>query len=352
MQKFLAGVGRALIFKNNNLIGVARTLTDSTLDFAITGEEIRGGVANTLWGKYFHDSSLNVTLTDAMFNLEYMAAALGVDIESGGLSVQEEELTIATPGTATITKTPVAFEGTLIGWYRNVADASDMWQIGTIAGKQMSIPSSTAGQKYCVKYFYQNADARQITINTQYVPSELHVTIINDLWAGDIASGTTGGANKIGKLITDIPRLQMDGSQNLALTSTGAATVSLSGSALANIAGASCEDETYFGTMTEQIDSETWQSRVIALAIENSEIEIGKNESETLIVRAVYGGAMASNRIDNSALTFTSSAEGTATVEANTGKVTGGSTSGKAYITVALTGYENVDAATAVVTVS
>lgn len=64
MQKFLSGVGKALIFKNNNLIGVARTLTDSTLDFAITGEEIRGGVANTLWGKYFHDSSLNVTLTD------------------------------------------------------------------------------------------------------------------------------------------------------------------------------------------------------------------------------------------------------------------------------------------------
>jgi hypothetical protein len=49
-QHFLAGVGRALLFNGNNLIGVALTLTDSTFDFTITGEEIRGGAANALWG--------------------------------------------------------------------------------------------------------------------------------------------------------------------------------------------------------------------------------------------------------------------------------------------------------------
>lgn len=42
-QPYLAGVGRALIFKGNELIGVAKTLTDSTFDFTITAEEIRGG---------------------------------------------------------------------------------------------------------------------------------------------------------------------------------------------------------------------------------------------------------------------------------------------------------------------
>lgn len=42
----------------------AKTLTDSTFDFAITGEDVRGGAGNALWGKYFHDSALNVTLTD------------------------------------------------------------------------------------------------------------------------------------------------------------------------------------------------------------------------------------------------------------------------------------------------
>ena len=39
---FLAGVGRALIFSGDNLIGVAKTLTESTFNFSISSEDIRG----------------------------------------------------------------------------------------------------------------------------------------------------------------------------------------------------------------------------------------------------------------------------------------------------------------------
>ena len=66
MNRFLAGVGRALLIKGNDLIGVAKTLTNSTFDFSITGEDVRGGMGNALWGKYFHDSALNVTLEDVI----------------------------------------------------------------------------------------------------------------------------------------------------------------------------------------------------------------------------------------------------------------------------------------------
>lgn len=348
MQKFLAGVGRALLFKGNQLIGVAKTLTDSTLNFSNTGEEIRGGAANALWGKYFHDSNLAVTLTDAMFNLEYVAASLGVNIESGGISVQEESLAVVSGGgSVTLSKTPIAFDGTLIGWYKLPADAE--WSVGTITGTTMAIPGATANTTYCVKYFWQNADARQITIKTQYVPSELHVTIINDLWAGDITTDTSE-TTKIGRLITDIPRLQMDGNQDLALTSTGAATVSLTGSALAVSSTDTCEEDPYYGTMTEEIAGETWQSKVIALAIENGDISLATAGTETLIVRAVYGGMMASNRIPNSACTFVSSAEGAATV-ANTGVVTGVA-NGTAWIAATLTGYPSAAPGVVEVTVS
>ena len=54
-----------------------------------------------------------------------------------------------------------------------------------------------------------NPNAKSIQIPTQYVPATLHVVIINDLYAGDIVD--VGSANKYGRLITDIPRLQMDG---------------------------------------------------------------------------------------------------------------------------------------------
>lgn len=65
-NQFLAGVGTALLFKNNELIATAKTLTDSTFDFAITAEDIRGGKQNQLLGRYFHDSNLTATLTDVI----------------------------------------------------------------------------------------------------------------------------------------------------------------------------------------------------------------------------------------------------------------------------------------------
>lgn len=143
-----------------------------------------------------------------MFNLEYIAASLGVNVQSGGLSVMEEELTVAGGGgSVTLTQTPVAFDGTLIGWYKKPADTE--WKIGTIAKKTMTISGSQANDHYCVKYFYINENAKSITIKTQYVPAELHVVILNDLFAGDISNQST--TTRYGRLITDIPRLQMDG---------------------------------------------------------------------------------------------------------------------------------------------
>lgn len=143
-----------------------------------------------------------------MFNLEYIAASLGVNIESGGLSIMEEELTVGgTGGSVTTTQTPVAFDGSMIGWYKLPTDEN--WTIGIIEGTTMTIPDAAANTHYCVKYFYQNANARSITIKTQYVPSELHVVIINDLYSGDV--GSQSDATRYGRLITDIPRLQMDG---------------------------------------------------------------------------------------------------------------------------------------------
>lgn len=297
---FLAGVGTALLFKGNDLVGVAKTLTESTFDFAITAEDIRGGQGNGLLGRYFHDSTLTATLTDAMFDLNYMALSLGVNIESGGLSVKEEELT-ATAGAVTVTETPVAFDGTMIGWYKKPTDSD--WQIGTITGTTMTIAGATAGQVYCVKYFYQNENAKSITIKSQYVPATLHVVVMTDLYSGKV--GTQSDATRYGRLIVDIPQFQLEGNQNLSLTATSAATINLTGMALAVLDGTTCEDDPYYGTMTEEIYGAKWQDDVIALAIENAELDMNQNDTEALIVRAVFGKGMASQRKDNSNFNFT-----------------------------------------------
>ena len=56
--------------------------------------------------------------------------------------------------------------------------------------------------------------------------------------------------------------------------------------------------------MTEEIFGASWKDNVVALAIENSDIELAVGGTETLIVRAVYGGATASNRQPNSNFIF------------------------------------------------
>lgn len=349
---YLAGVGTALLFKGNDLIGVAKTLTESTFNFAITAEDIRGGKGNGLLGRYFHDSTLTATLTDAMFDLNYIALSLGVNVESGGLSVKEEELKVGADNTVTTTETPVAFDGTMIGWYKKPTDNG--WTIGTITGNKMTITGGTQEAVYCVKYFYQNANAKSITIKSQYVPATLHVVVLTDLYSGKV--GTQSDATRYGRLIVDIPQFQLNGSQDLSLTATSAATVSLSGQALAVLDGATCEDDPYYGTMTEEIYGAKWQDDVIALAIENADIDLNQNNTEALIVRVVYGKGMASQRKDNSNFTFTKVNDPTATATGVTvsteGVVSAGTVDGAAVIEVTLKNAPNVPPAYATVTVT
>lgn len=338
---FLAGVGTALIFSGNDLIGVAKTLTESTFDFAITAEDIRGGKGNALLGRYFHDSTLTATLTDAMFDLNYMALSLGVNMQMGGLSVKEEELTVATTGKVAVSETPVAFNGTMIGWYKKPTDTD--WQIGTLSGKDMIISGATAGATYCVKYFYQNENARSITIKSQYVPATVHLVVMTDLYSGKV--GTQSDATRYGRLIVDIPSFQLEGNQNLSLTASSAATINLTGMALAVLDGATCEEDGYYGTMTEEINGAQWQDDAIALAVVNSDIDlsVSGNKTETLDVRVVFGGGIASQKKDNSNFTFTSETEEYATVGTD-GTVTAVA-AGTATIEVTLTDVDHVDPA-------
>ena len=303
-------------------------------------------------GRYFHDSNMQVTLVDAMFDLQYMALSLGVPLESGGLSVKEEELTVGADSTVTVSEIPVAFSGSMIGWYKKPSDTE--WSIGTFTGSKMAISGASQNDVYCVKYFYINENARSITIKSQYVPSELHVVIMNDLYAGDV--GTQSDATRYGRLITDIPRLQMDGNQTLNLAASSAATINLTGSALAVLSGDTCEEDPYYGTMTEEIYGAKWQDDVVALAVENSDIELAKSASETLIVRAVFGAGMASQRKDNSNFAFSvvnsPASTATGTTVNTSGVVKAGTQAGVAVIQVALTGAPDVDPAFVTVTVT
>ena len=289
----------------------------------------------------------------AMFNMEYVAASLGTTLRQGGLSFKEEESTVATAKQIPLSTTPLALEGSLVAWYSK--PGQDNWITGTVKnanGKYyIDVEAATVGEKYCIKYFWQNENAESIVIPVQYVPAELHVILINDEFSGEAIDSIDTTA--IGRLITDIPRLQLTGEQNLALSATGAATTSLSGSALAVTSDAtSCETDAYYGTMTEEIFGATWQDNVVALAIEDNDIQLATSATATLSVYAVYGGNKASQKKDNSNFTFAVVGGSSSIITVDgTGLVTAKGT-GSAYVQVTLTGKDNVAPAYAQVTVA
>lgn len=353
MKKFLAGTGTALLFKGQNLIGVAKTLTESSISFAVTAEEIRAGRGNALFGRYFHDSSMTGTLNDAMFDISYIGMVLGTNVRQGGLSIKEEGSTVATANQIPITATPTAVSGALIGWYQKPGADDNDWTVGTIKGTEGAYYIEATGakpnDKYCVKYFYQDENARSIIVPAQFVPDEIHVVIITDLFSGDPSSE---GASTVGRLIVDIPRFALDGSQDLTMNASSAATVSLSGSALAvTTSDSSCETDSYYATITEEVIGAQWQDNVIALAVENNDIEIAANGTETLKVYAVFGNNMASQLKDNSNFTFAVEGGGSSIITVDSNGVVKGVAQGSAYVNVTLTNHNDVAPAFVQVTV-
>lgn len=343
-EKFLANVGTALIFRGNEFVGVGSFLTENTFSFSASPNEVRGGANNPLLGRWFSDSTLNVTITNATFKLEYLAWSLGTTIEQGGTSFYESQdgEKVVTAGQIELKNKPAAFNGAMIGWYKKPADAG--WSIGAITetGSKyyLTVTGAQPNDVYCIKYPYMDENARMIAIPADFNPDELHVVLLNDLYNADI--NTNSAASKVGRLITDIPRLSLDPSQDLTLSATSSAPTQLTGTALRYTSGEACESTAVYGTMTEQVYGAKWQDSVVALAVENADMELGASETETAIVRVVYGGSVASQRKANSNFTF-AKVSGNATVN-NEGVVNSGA-SGESVISVTLTGYPAVSPA-------
>lgn len=350
MNYIAGGVGRALMFLGDQLYGIANTLSDNTFDFTITGDDIRGGRKNVLLGQYFHDSNLSINLTNALFNFDDIALVLGSPIQQGGLSLKEEQVNAGAGGVLTATETPIAMDGQLIGWYKKPADK--MWTVATFTDGTITVSGATQNDVYCLKYFWINENARSITIKADYEPSEIHLVIIQDLFSTETQKGAVVPGAKAGNIITDIPRFKLNGTTNLSFAAGSTSTTSMAGNALAVNDETDCEDDFIYGTMTEEIFNTVWQDNAIALAIENSEIELAQGESEALVMRVVFGGNTPSQRKANENFTFVSSSDEIASVDSATGVVTAGTTAGDAYISVTLTGYAGIDPAIAKITVS
>lgn len=253
-QVFLASVGVANAFRRINGQPVhfftAKTLTDSSINLSVSAEEVRGGEGGKLLGQFFHTSTFGLSMTDAMFKLEYIAAQVGSEIINGGYGMVDDIDRVATAGKITLTEIPIALlDGTdPLVWY-NVAGSTEYASVVPVIDADaktatVTIPGADViGEdvKYCLHYFADKAAARKVIVNSNFVPEELTVFLTTRLYAGDASAPETG--KPVGTVTIKIPRFQLNGTADIALAMASAATVQLQGNALSYDDG--CEGGKY-----------------------------------------------------------------------------------------------------------
>lgn len=340
-RQFLAGAATVDMLVGDQLIATATTLLDSSITVGSTAEEVRGGPGAKMLGKYYHTSTFDINLTDVLFKLEYFAFQTGSAIQQIADVFTSEQVTLGAGGSGTITGTPAVYQsyGT-IGWAAK--PGSDAYQKITFTEKAFTVAGAKEGDIYCVKYISTDNAARQITISSSFIPSEVTLVMTANLYrAGGRGENDVNNSSKIGIVQVLVPRFQFNGSMELSMTSTGVANSPIAGSALDN-PSADCSDGGYYAIITEQLSGSSWYDNVFALAIEDSDIELATTTgTATLSVYALpLNGAAFKPPYED--LTFTSAANGTATVTQE-GVVTGVA-QGSTTVTVSIKNKAGVEA--------
>lgn len=339
-KNFIAGPAIVDVYKGSQLIATAKTLLDSSINISSSNEEVRGGQGNSLWGKYYHTSAMDITLTELMFKLEYIAWQTGSSIVTGADYYTSEQVTITEEGKGSVTGTPVAFgDYGIVGFATKAGE--DVYTTVTFTGKQFTMAGVKQGDIVCVKYVENNVADRYLTVSSDFVPETVHLVMTANLYAGgkNLSDSTLSGTIQV-----DVPRFQFNGSQEISMTATGVANTPLSGSALSN-ESEGCEGTGYYATITEHLTGAHWYDNVIQLAVSGGDVEMSTSDGTvtlTVLAIPVSGSAFVAPNAD---LTFTSKTPSIASVGDHTGIITA-TTAGTTGISIVITNKPSVEGAT------
>jgi hypothetical protein len=355
MAKFiLAGTGRVDMYSPNytDYIGSSKTLTESGISLAVTAEEIRGGLGNSVLGQYFHDTGLTLNMTDALFSLEYLALNVGGTISAGATVVTMEQVTVGENGVITVSNQPQEFlaGNGYIAFVKRSFESEDAWRKVTFdEGAKTATTSFAKDDVVCVRYCMINESARKFKISSAFIPSQISIILTFPLFKTGTDAQSFTDSSKVGEIQIKIPNFMFDGAQDLSLTASGAATTSLSGKALVTYTGSEgCEDEGYYGEIIEVIYNKDEFADVKAIVVADANLDMLVDETKKLEVLAIYNGVTAPKVIDNSKLTFAVDTAGQSHVTVSNAGVVTALSAGKAEIKVTVTGHETLDSAVVV----
>ena len=249
-KMFMGSVGTAEAFRIGEngeleLAFVSKTLTDSGLNISTTKDDIRAGQGAPIQFSFYHDPSVEITLTDVLWKRDYLTAQLGAkfkDDEDNRVDYLTKEVEF-TNGEASFTEEVLdlpmsCFEGNKKAVW-GTKQGSDDWKMLNYDAELKKLTLAGASGKYCVRYLGKDDRAAAATISTQIIPEILFLVIKAPLFAGDSCAGSKGEA--AGHVTFEIPRFQLNGAQEFSMNMSSNQTMSLSGIALASENAAECD---------------------------------------------------------------------------------------------------------------
>lgn len=324
---FLGSVGKAEAFRlgedgKMQLAFVSKTLTDSGLNITTTKDDIRGGEGAPVQFSFYHDPNVEITLTDVLWKPEYLEAQLGARFETGEEDYITDTVTFA--GTDVtyakdIHKMPIPCGADYVVWASK--KGSDEWITVEYdaAEHKLHFPENAAQGEYCIRYLGEVNTARAAEITSMIIPEELFLIITAPIFAGDACAASRGKA--AGHITFEVPRFQLNGTQEFAMNMSQNQTMSLAGVAMAS---ESLDCDANGGKLLrviEVINDRDWKKDVKGLLIDEEHAKVGETP---VIYGEMKDGSI--HKIDNAALTFTPA-------------LTAGKWAANTY-TITLTGYD------------
>lgn len=277
---FIAGVGNATLFDGERLVASANTLIDSGITIGLSFEDIRAGQGNKLYGRYAHTSTFDLKLTDAMFNLEYIAMNTGSDISLGGDVMVDEEQT-STAKKIKLSQTAVAISGSKVYAYAKKSGTDNVYDKYAVSEtNEIEVPVDGT---YCIRYMYTNDLASKMIINANFIPKTLTLILEANLYSGgscDIETSTLAG-----KVTIKVPRFMLNGSQELSLTASGVANTAIEGTALAS-GCAGCSGDGVYAEIIQVMANRTVENGFTGIVVEDSVRTASKGDKLELNVYA------------------------------------------------------------------
>lgn len=320
---------------NDTLVLSGKTLLDSSITVSVSEVEVRAGKGNPLIYRYFHSGKFEIALTDAQFNLNFLAAGVGSDVTVGNNVWTTENVVLDSGGAGTVTGTPLATpSGNIYGWVKN---SSGVDERVTFTGSNFT--SATVSDTVCVRYLALNASSRSITVPASILPDTLRLVMEADLCSGDVA-----GSNKIGRIMVEVPKAQLSGGFTIQMKADGVANTPLSALALADedLTDLACSSSAVFAKITEILDSTNWYTNVIGLSIAGGDFSLTHPATKSLVIYAISNDGSAPFIPPYADLTLASSVTGKATIN-SAGLVTTVAT-GTTVLSATITAKTSIDA--------